>query len=212
MSQEPVSEQKQENISSNPSIEVVADIVRKLEAYPAETQRRILQVVRAWLHPNEEASVGSGFGLHGSKSTSTSPKTEDPPFSNRAEALPKEFMLEKDPKTDAERLTCLAYYLTHYRNQPYFKTEDLSKLNTEAAQRKFANAAFTAKNSMRDGFLVAAPKAGLRQLSAFGEQYVQALPDHEAAKNVRKKMKPHASRSRNRGGSGESREVETADQ
>jgi len=45
---------------------------------------------------------------------------------------PKDFLLEKQPRTDVERIACLAYYLTHYRATPHFKTIDLSILNTEA--------------------------------------------------------------------------------
>src|SRR5258705_835088 len=34
----------------------------------------------------------------------------------------KEFLAEKRPKTDVERVACLAYYLTHFRETPEFKT------------------------------------------------------------------------------------------
>src|SRR6266511_4429760 len=62
-------------------------------------------------------------------------------FSDRTEMTPKQFLLEKQPSNDIERVACLAYYLTHYRNMPEFKTLDISQLNTEAAQPKFSNAA-----------------------------------------------------------------------
>jgi hypothetical protein len=77
----------------------------------------------------------------------------------------------------------LAYYLTHYKGTPHFKTLDLSKLNTEAAQPKFANSANASNNAVKMGYLVHASK-GQRQLSAFGEQFVRALPDREAAKEA----------------------------
>src|SRR5689334_19404588 len=38
---------------------------------------------------------------------------------------PKQFLMEKQPRTDVERIACLAYYLTHYRDIPHFKTLDL---------------------------------------------------------------------------------------
>lgn len=88
-----------------------------------------------------------------------------------------------------ERITCLAYYLTHYRETPHFKTLDLSKLNTEAAQLKFSNAAFASDNAVRAGLLVPAGK-GAKQISALGELYVQALPDRAAAKDAVAHMKP----------------------
>jgi len=115
-------------------------------------------------------------------------------FSEREQMSPKEFILEKEPKTDVERAACLAFYLTHYRDTPHFKTLDISKLNTEAAQRKFANAAYTLSNAARRGLVVTATR-GQKQLSAIGEQFVQALPNRDAAKQVLARLsKPRRSR------------------
>jgi hypothetical protein len=117
-------------------------------------------------------------------------------FSADTSMSPKEFLLDKEPRTDVERIACLAYYLTHYRDTPHFKTIDLSKLNTEAAQPKFSNAAESAKNAVKLGYLVASTK-GQRQLSAAAERFVQALPDREAAQQamapLRKRRKPRRS-------------------
>jgi hypothetical protein len=102
--------------------------------------------------------------------------TEDEKFSNRPVLSVKEFIFEKDPVTEPERMACLAYYLTHYKETPYFKTVDLTRLNTEAAQKTFSNPAVASNNAIRDGFFVSAPKAGYKQLSAMAERYVHALP------------------------------------
>jgi hypothetical protein len=178
------------------SFELVTQIVKLLECLPPQEQRHILQTVLTWLHLKDAPIQVQQ--PHQISPDSKSPRTssDEYPFSGRTEISPKEFILEKEPNTDLERLTCLGYYLTHYRNQPYFKTEDLSKLNTEAAQRQFSNAAFTASNAVRDGYFVHAPKKGFRQLSAVGEQYVQALPDREAATKLRQRMRAHHWRSR----------------
>lgn len=96
---------------------------------------------------------------------------------------PKDFLLEKSPKTDVERIACLAYYLTHYRSTPHFKTLDISTMNTEAAQPKFSNTAYSTANAVKLGYIVPSTK-GARQLSALGERFVQALPDRDAAKEV----------------------------
>ena len=106
-----------------------------------------------------------------------------PHFGDRAELPPKEFMFQKQPRTDIDRIACLAYYLTHYRDTQQFKTIDLSKLNTDAAQIKFSNTAFAVVNATNAGLLVAAEK-GRKQLSAVGELYVEALPDRDKAKEV----------------------------
>ena len=77
----------------------------------------------------------------------------------------------------------MAYYLTHYRSIPHFKTLDISTLNTEAAQPKFANATVSVENAMKRDYLAPATK-GLKQLSALAEQFVLALPDREKARNI----------------------------
>ena len=94
---------------------------------------------------------------------------------------PKDFLFQKQPNTDVEKVACLAFYLTHYRNTKHFKTLDISKLNTEAAQRKFANPASTVNNAMQKGFL-APVSGGMKQLAAEGERFVDELPDQAAAK------------------------------
>jgi hypothetical protein len=119
-------------------------------------------------------------------------------FSADNAPAPKEFVMEKQPRTDVERVACLAYYLTHYRDMPHFKTLDLGKLNTEAAQPKFSNAAYATQNALNMGYLAPADK-GQRQLSAAGEQFVRALPDRDAAKAAMAAARPRRARKRNKG-------------
>lgn len=110
-------------------------------------------------------------------------------FSKEQSLSPKEFLLKKQPQSDVERVACLGYYLAHYRDQPHFKTADISWLNTEAAQRKFSNAAGAVNNAMNYGYLAPAIK-GMKQLSAGGEMYVEALPDREAANTAMTHARP----------------------
>lgn len=113
-------------------------------------------------------------------------------FSEDRSISPKDFIHDKSPQTDIERVTCLAYYLTHYRATPHFKTLDISKLNTDAAQVKFSNAAWSVENAAKKGLLVPAPQ-GHKQISSFGEKFVLALPNRDLAKgvltNIRKKRR-----------------------
>ena len=120
-----------------------------------------------------------------------------PEFSKDTSMSPKEFLLEKQPRTDVERVACIAFYLTHYRDTPHFKTLDLSKLNTEAAQPKFANTANAANNAVKTHYLVPSTK-GNKQLSALGEQFVRALPDRDAAKASMSKARPRRRLKRNK--------------
>lgn len=124
-------------------------------------------------------------------------------FSEDRAPTPKQFMMEKRPQTDVDRIACLAYYLTHYRDQPQFKTLDLSRLNTEAAQIKLSNPAKAVDNAAQAHLLMQAGQ-GKKQVSAIGEVYVQALPDRTAARqaaaelrNRRSKPKPRLTRNGN---------------
>lgn len=126
-----------------------------------------------------------------SEKTSTQPVQ----FSEDRSATPKQFLFEKKPQTDGERIACLAYYLTHYRATPHFKTLELSKLNTEAAQIKLSNPTAAVDNASRSGLLVQVGQ-GKKQLSAIGELYVEALPDREAAKQAFSLAKPRRLRPR----------------
>lgn len=116
-----------------------------------------------------------------------------PTFADRAVLSPEEFIHEKQPQTGVERVACLAYYLAQYRDTPHFQTTDISKLITEAAQLKFANAANSVSNAVESGLLVRAGK-GKKQISAVGERFVDALPDREDAKAVLGRMRPRRSR------------------
>ena len=112
---------------------------------------------------------------------------------------PKDFLAQKQPNTDVERVACLAYYLTQHRGAKHFKTIDISKLNTEAGQRKFSNPAKSVNNATQAGFLAQVSR-GLKQLPAEGECYVDQLPDRAAAKAAFRARK--ARRQRRQSGAG----------
>jgi hypothetical protein len=95
----------------------------------------------------------------------------------------KQFIHDKAPQTDVERVACLAYYLAHYRSTPHVKTKDITALNTESAHRPFSNTANAVENATKTGYLVPSIK-GSKQISANGERFVEALPDREAAKEI----------------------------
>ncbi len=101
----------------------------------------------------------------------------------------KAFMFDKSPRTDVERVACLAYYMAHYRGAPHFKTKDITALNTESAHRPFSNTAVAVDNATKMGYLVPSVK-GAKQISAPAERFVEALPDREAAREVFEQSRP----------------------
>ncbi|HEV2416655.1 MAG TPA: hypothetical protein VGX94_02525 [Terriglobia bacterium] len=163
---------------------ILNEILAAFRKLQPEVQERMLNTVATFL----------GIG-HLSANPLTLPHQGGPrasletTFSEDRSISPKQFMLEKQPKTDVERVACLAYYLTHYRETPHFKTLDISKLNTEAAQLKFSNAAVAMDNATKTSYLVPASK-GTKQLSAIGEQFVLALPDRDKARSIMASARP----------------------
>lgn len=163
-------------------IDVLTTIISALKQLEPDERTRILQTV--------ETFFGRTVGNSATHPDSyLLPITEQRAFSEDRSMSPKNFIGQKQPRTDVERIACLAYYLTHYRDTPHFKTIDLSKLNTEAAQPKFSNAAIAVDNAAKNGYLVPAT-AGSKQLSGAGEHFVEALPDREAAKAVMAAARP----------------------
>lgn len=161
--------------------EALQRIISTLNELPGEARRRILESAATFLRIEPYSRRPSVLSDQEEGAFSTRPTASHSPFSEDLAMSPKEFLLEKQPKTDVERVACLAYYLTHYRATPHFRTLDLSQLNTEGAQPKFSNAAYTTNNAVKLGYLVPSSK-GQRQLSAVGERFVRALPDREAAR------------------------------
>jgi hypothetical protein len=170
----------------------LARVLSALQSLSDASRQRVLRSATAFF----DVRGGSGGGSS-SAGVAEQVSVSLGGFSEDRTLTPKEFLLQKRPTRDIDRIACLAYYLTHFRDMPKFKTLDLSKLNTEAAQIKFSNAAKAVDNSAAAGLLVAAG-GGLKQLSAVGELYVQALPDRDAAKAAIEQVRPRRRKSRSR--------------
>jgi hypothetical protein len=185
--------------SLDQELESLKTILHALEPLD-ETQRRfVLRTVA------ERAGISGVIPQNAPPNTAANPSHQAhqggiiiPPVSLDGMSA-KDFLKAKRPATDVQRIACLAFYLTHVRKQPHFKTRDLTNLNIEGAGGKMSNAAFTTKNATnQNGFLAHAGK-GRKQITGLGEDVVNALPDQEAVKRVitdsksfvRKKRRPN---------------------
>lgn len=157
----------------------LSTIVGVLKELDPEAQRRVLQSVQTFLGLPTQDQVTS----RDREPSPASRKVGGQGFSLDRTLSPKEFLRDKHPVTDIERVACLAYYLAYYRDTPHFKTIDISALNTESAQPKFSNPSVAVDNARAQGYLVPATK-GNKQLSAAGEKFVELLPDREAAREA----------------------------
>lgn len=187
--------------SSKLRLAVFNDIVAAIDSLSPEDQVSVLGSVNNWFAPivgsvQQVSMQPPQGGLVGS-SVGQQQAILEHSFSNQPDMSAKLFLMDKSPQSNVERIACLAFYLAHYRENPHFKSVDISALNTEAAQPKFSNVTQTTTDAVKQGFLVSAGKAN-KQLSAMGEQYVLALPDRSSAAEVRKKMKPKRNSSRSK--------------
>jgi len=179
--------------ADTPTFSSVSQIIELLEPLAPAAREHVLRTIATWFNiPMTFKSQYAEPTLRPDPWKSSEPSQltiiDDDKFSGRSVLAPKDFIFEKDPNTEVERLACLGYYLTHFRDTPHFKNIDLVQLNTEAAQRRLSNPAVAASNAMRDGFFVQAPRSGYKQLSAMGERFVLALPNREAAQQVKQRM------------------------
>jgi hypothetical protein len=161
--------------------EVLPEVISAFKRLDEDGRRKLFRTIDAFF----------GFDSEGRGRATTRTPVETAPgrFSKDHPISAKEFLLQKQPRSDVERIACLAYYLTYYRDQPHFKTLDISKLNTEAAQIKFSNPTLSVNNAATMGYLVQASK-GNKQISAPGELFVAALPDRAAAQAAMANARP----------------------
>ena len=161
------------------------EIVSRLLEFDEDDQKHILNMVYQWFKVPIEPKMPIRPYVAGPDL----PENSVGLFGQKSDLTPKDFLTEKEPRTNAERVVCLAYYLNHYREMPRFKPLDISKLNTEAAQRKFANPSVAVNDAAKSGFVVASTK-GAQRISVMGEQFVLALPNRDAAKKIKQRMGP----------------------
>jgi hypothetical protein len=106
---------------------------------------------------------------------------------------PQKFIDEKSPESKMEEVACLAFYLTRYRDQRKWKPADIESLNEEAGGHAFEMVSRDVSNAKQAG--VVTPSGGLWQITRVGEKLVDALPDRDKVKAVRKSARKPAKRS-----------------
>lgn len=160
---------------------VLQRMIADLSPLSGDAQQRLINTICTFF--GLSGLVGMGIASVSSSRSQTTGRASSFQFSEDEPPSVKQFMHEKAPQTDVERVACLAYYLNRYRSTPHVKTKDITALNTESAHRPFSNTALAVDNATKTGYLVPSIK-GSKQVSAYGERFVEALPDHEAAKEI----------------------------
>ncbi|HEX5481861.1 MAG TPA: hypothetical protein VFZ08_04470 [Terriglobia bacterium] len=167
---------------------VLNEVITAFQKVNPDDRERLLQTVATFFGVGAHSPSGP-VAYHPQVAQGVPGPVDDVAFSEDRSMSPKEFLAQKQPQTDVEKVACLAYYLAHYRGVQHFKTIDISQLNTEAAQIKLSNAAYAVDNAAKMGYLAPSTK-GSKQISAAGERFVRELPDREAAKAAMKSVLP----------------------
>ncbi|MDQ7805655.1 hypothetical protein Q5425_18070 [Amycolatopsis sp. A133] len=131
-----------------------------------------------------EALGLTDLALTGSNSSQPheNPSSYAPASVGKKTVSARDFMSQKKPGSQVERIACLAYYLAHHRDTPHFKASDISALNLEAAGQKFGNLPRDLDNADRQSGYVVSAGQGAKQMTTRGDAVVEALPDREAVK------------------------------
>jgi hypothetical protein len=124
-----------------------------------------------------EGAGGNGAGGAGAGAGRT-------PDANLAGLNPKQFIAQKKPKTQYERVACLGYFLHTGRQIVEFGAEEIKAINKDAAQQPILNLPkIMADTTSKYGYLSAAG-GGNKQMTVLGDAVVEALPDREAVKTA----------------------------
>jgi hypothetical protein len=155
------------NHEQNSELDAMAVVYKILQPLSPDEQARVLSWVEGKLGLKDGRQFGNESRVGGEASSATSESLQ---------VSAKRFLAEKKPRTDLERITCLAYYQTHLKGSPKFKTRELTELNKDAAQSPFSNTAFAVVNATNAKYLAPAG-GGYKQITVRGETLVEALPD-----------------------------------
>jgi hypothetical protein len=169
------------NDSPADELEVMQAVSKAMDSLDQDARQRVWD----WVTSKFSLRGVGGTQSSAAGAAGVSPLTAGVPAAYDISALtPKQFLALKKPKTDIERMTCLAYYLTNARGENHFGTRELTDLNTEAAGARFSNPSYTARDATnRNGYLAPAGQ-GLKQITPLGEEIVEAMPDRDAVDSV----------------------------
>jgi hypothetical protein len=172
-------------LSIDKELEAIGIIIHALESLDEPQRLFVLKTVTERLGVSLPINNSSAGGGAGGAATPNSPVSGGGKGGGSLDAqTPKQFLKAKLPKTDVQRVACLAYYLANHRSQPHFKTEDITSLNTEAGGQRLSNPHLAVNNALHQNGYFAPVGGGNKQITGLGEDVVEALPDQEAVKAV----------------------------
>src|SRR4051812_28910080 len=103
-----------QDIGQRSEAEVLSKIIDALADLSQPSRLRILSTVSTFFSVEPAPQV-----------VTMPPSAPRQAFSEHSSISVKDFMWQKQPKTAVERIAALAFYLTHFRDTPFFKTAEI---------------------------------------------------------------------------------------
>lgn len=170
-------------MSKTPLAQLPAKLYELLEPHPPEDRARIVQATMLLLG---DEPISAGVPGQPTPTNAVAPATPANPIGTPSDAAA--FIDEKAPKNKQELLAVAARYRELTANEETHSKEDFKVVFTEA-RRNFDdhNFARDMDNTKRQsGFFIKGTGRGENKLSYYGQQFVDALPDREAAEKLNK--------------------------
>lgn len=181
--------------------DALKSVVETLDSLESNEKQWVLQSAASlWsitIAPNSSAAgAATGAGTNGGTFAGASPGGNGQQTDVQKD--PKAFIKAKNPQSETQRVACLAYFLSNYRGTPAFKAKEIVALNTESRGPAFnvpraVNNAANAKHKY-----LSSVGQGQKQITAHGEEVVEALPDLEKLKEVESRKATKRGRPKNK--------------
>lgn len=174
-------EKQMKTQSLQPDVAALGTVVDALQQLDDQQRLWVLQTAASRFSLRTPTSA-SGGGTPAVENSTSSPSANTQVQSDR-DISPKTFLREKNPQSDVQRISCLAYYLTDFRETARFRTKELTELNAEASYPNFSNPTVAVNNARKAKYLTPAG-GGYKKLTNVGEDLVNALPDQEKVRSL----------------------------
>jgi hypothetical protein len=110
--------------------EVLNAVIQSLGRLPADSRLRVIKAILSFYelgaeHLEVKRPIESSFAQEPAHTPTMSSR---PAFSSDTSVSPKQFLIQKQPKTDVEIIACLAYYLTHLYGLAAYRKREFARI------------------------------------------------------------------------------------
>lgn len=176
-------------MAKNKILEATNKVVAVLQSVKAADRTRVIDAALIVLGDAPRDSGGGGIGRTGGNESSGGRSEQTSERGHGSKVSPKSYVDGKGPEGKVEELAVAARYRELHQNADVSTKEELAEVLGERGARRN----FDAKNFRRDaanartsGLFTKGSARGSVVLSHYGQNYVDALPDREKVKALRK--------------------------